>query len=452
MQLLSAPAAAAPPPRPSWRAPARVLMLDSRPMGAPYPMSTHFIHGNGMAVLDELGVGEPIRARTPVSRRGRFSYDHRVAYVPVPAGHDAYCARRSLVDPLLQQAAIDAGAVFRDHCRVSDLLWDGDRVTGVIAAGAEGPERLHSDIVIGADGRNSVVARKTGVETYLDEPAQRGAYWTYIPKPALWDQDDRYRDIDFCLEWIGDDLRYVFQCDDDLLIVIASPPAAVVQAWGQNGAARALDFLRVSPVTGPLVAAASDFSAFHCVMNLRFYYRRPVGPGFALVGDAGNFKDPVIGYGMSDAFCGGRALADAVLDGSEAAMQRYWRQRDVDTVPLYSEGLRLGRIDANNAFIRALWPRVARRPALAGRLGESIAKLCLPWDVFGMPDLLATLGSGLVRGNFAALPAFLEIGRRQGFWKAELERRQALLRNVSEETTNPHVTTTPPIPAHAGVE
>src|SRR5438876_9304234 len=45
------------------------------------------------------------------------------------------------------------------------------------------------------------------------------------------------------------------------------------------------------------------------------YYRKPSGPGWALVGDAGYLKDPISAYGISDAFRDAELLTAALDDG-----------------------------------------------------------------------------------------------------------------------------------------
>ncbi len=62
--------------------------------------------------------------------------------------------------------------------------------------------------------------------------------------------------------------------------------------------------------------------------------RRAVGPGWALVGDAGSFKDPLTAHGITDALRDAELLARAVVDGSPAAFAEYAATRDALTLPL----------------------------------------------------------------------------------------------------------------------
>ncbi|MGT2468387.1 NAD(P)/FAD-dependent oxidoreductase [Mesorhizobium atlanticum] len=59
------------------------------------------------------------------------------------------------------------------------------------------------------------------------------------------------------------------------------------------------------------------------------YIRQAYGPGWALVGDAGFFRDPITSHGISDALRDAETLARAILDGSEAAFAVWQQQRDM---------------------------------------------------------------------------------------------------------------------------
>ena len=80
------------------------------------------------------------------------------------------------------------------------------------------------------------------------------------------------------------------------------------------------------------------------------FFRTPVGKGWALVGDAGLHKDPTPGYGITDALRDAKALSRAMLDGREAALDVYWRERDVHSVPLYANAKAMGSLGYANPF------------------------------------------------------------------------------------------------------
>src|SRR5271155_601408 len=87
---------------------------------------------------------------------------------------------------------------------------------------------------------------------------------------------------------------------------------------------------------GPLVGTPGEGKLMGMLWS-RYFFREAAGPGFALVGDAGLHKDPTPGFGITDALRDARNLARAILAPGDvdAAVVRYWRQRDVDSIDLF---------------------------------------------------------------------------------------------------------------------
>lgn len=407
----------------------RTLVLDADALPSDMPMSTHYIQPPGMDVLDELGVGDAVRAVTPPSARVRVECEGTRFTFNLPRGRPAYCTRRITVDSLLQEAASRAGAELRDRHRVVELVRDGERVAGVVAETPSGRVALRAKLVVGADGRKSTIARLTGVEEYLRFEMTRAAYWNYFPMPAAWKSPSRAWDT--FIGWQGDGLRYVFQCDADLLLCLASPPGSEARSWGQDSRARTIDYLCASETVRPLVEENEPIGKGTGLLKATYFYRRPVGPGFALVGDAGSFKDFVTGHGMTDAFLGARRLAEAIVDGSERAFQRYWRVRDAETMPLYFEALRLGHVGFNDALNVALFEHAARDQALADRFGLVADRQISPFELLSNGRMLRIVAGAALRGRLEVLPAFLQTGKQLGVYQQEVARRAGLARQLS---------------------
>jgi 2-polyprenyl-6-methoxyphenol hydroxylase-like FAD-dependent oxidoreductase len=134
-----------------------VLVVDKDTLPGDQVLSTHTIHPPGMDVLDQLGVGDAVRARAPASRIARLA--KRGGWVDAPFRDDRaeYCPRRKRLDALLQDAARDAGADLRDRTRLIALTHDADRVTGVRVEHDGREEEIRARLVVGADGRRSTV-------------------------------------------------------------------------------------------------------------------------------------------------------------------------------------------------------------------------------------------------------------------------------------------------------
>jgi 2-polyprenyl-6-methoxyphenol hydroxylase-like FAD-dependent oxidoreductase len=89
------------------------------------------------------------------------------------------------------------------------------------------------------------------------------------------------------------------------------------------------------------------------------FFRTSSGPGWALVGDAGHHKDPVIARGIADAFRDADLVAAAVAEGwdsdLDAALTEYGRQRDQCAIPLSDANLGIARLDMPAAALGAAW-------------------------------------------------------------------------------------------------
>lgn len=407
------------------RAGMRVLLLDADKLHTGQPFSTHAIQAPGMALLDELGVGQRIRACTPAVRVTRFDIRGHAVDIPVAEDRAMYCPRRTTLDPLLQDAAIAAGAQLRASTRVTGLLREAGRVCGVQADHDGKSESYRAPWVIGADGRNSSVARMVGARDYIQHETERAGYWGYWPKPACWDNADPWRRFQTVIS-LDATARFAFECDGDLLILGALASRAEARSWGQDYQARMHAALRSSPLTAALVESEPVASVVG-LLKARFFIREAVGEGWALVGDAGLHKDPTPGHGITDALRDAASLAAALVDGRSAALERYWRQRDVHAVPLYFQALSMGRFDYCNPFNELLVDAVARDPRLLARMAEILDRRRSPLDLVSSARAFVWVLRALAQRRWDILPPFLAAGRDSGMIRRELAERESLL-------------------------
>ena len=387
------------------RAGMRVLALEADALHTDQPFSTHAIQALGLDRLDELGVGARIRAVTPAITVARVSVRDSHLDLHLPEARAMYCPRRSVLDPLLQDAALQSGAELRAGARVTRLLYDGERVCGVVAQhkGA-GTQEYRARWVVGADGRHSTVARLAGAPNYIEHTSERAGYWAYYQKPACWEGEDPWKQFHTAI-WLDDIARFAFQCDGELLIMGAFAPFEQAQAWRGDYPKALHDALMASPLTAAL-AEAGPVTAPIGLMKGKYFVRKPIGPGWALVGDAGLHKDPTPGYGITDALCDAKALARALVAGDSPALHTYWRERDEIAIPMYFQSLRLGHRKFVNAFNELFLERVHQDPALCARMVEVIERTRSPFDVVPNTRVLAWVAGALLRGRTDVVKGF----------------------------------------------
>jgi flavin-dependent dehydrogenase len=420
------------------RAGASVLLLDKDRLPSDQILSTHTIHPPGLDVLDEVGVGAAIRAVAPPTHIVRLRKNDAFVDIEFPPERAEYCPRRKRLDGLLQDAAASAGAQILDQTRVTSLLREGDRVVGVRAAAAGGQEHIfRASLVMGADGRHSTVARQVEAEEYLAYEAPRGMFWGYWNAPVFWRTDPAYPFGMYVANTDGH-IRIIFQTDHNQLLIGSLPPVDQAMAWRTDPDAALIADLASDSTTGPLIAGSAPDGRVRGILKERYFFRRAAGNGWALVGDAGHHKEFVIGDGITEALLQARSLAAAVAQGTDAALQRWWRARDVDALPYFFLGRDEGALGPPMELQQVVFSHVARAPSLQARMAATMEHKLSPLETFPVRQVLWwTLGAAL-RASLGVVPEFLAMGRRGSADNRELSLRRQLL--VEAEASEAHAT------------
>ncbi len=234
--------------------------------------------------------------------------------------------RRTVLDKLLVDAAIEAGAELREGVTVKDLLRDDGRVVGV--AGHDEAERKvqeQASVVIGADGTHSTIAKLADAAVYDERQGRGSGYYAYFSNFETDAVELAFNRGHFC---------GVFPTNDDQACVFAGKPDEQFSDFkGNVDGAHAEVVTTASPRLGELIRQAERQSRFFAFRTVPGFFRVPYGPGWALVGDAGYHKDPVTGHGITDAFRDAELLAEAVhsaLGGKDwdDVLGGYQRRRD----------------------------------------------------------------------------------------------------------------------------
>jgi flavin-dependent dehydrogenase len=409
------------------RAGASVLLLDRDPLGSDQILSTHTIHPPGIAVLDEVGVGEAVRSVAPPTRVVRLRKNDAFVDIEFPAGRAEYCPRRARLDGLLQDAAASAGVEILDRTRVTSLLRDGDRVVGAKAMTPAGQQRVfRAELVVGADGRHSTVARQVGAEEYLGYDAPRAMFWGYWNAPAFWETDPAYP-FGMYVANTGGYIRAIFQTDHNQLLIGSLPPVEQAMAWRRDPDAALVNDLASDPTTGPLIAGSAPDGPVRGTVKERYFFRRAAGSGWMLVGDAGHHKEFVIGDGITEALLQARSLALAIAEGTDAALHRWWRARDVEALPYFFLGRDEGALGPPMELQQVVFSHAARAPELRARIAATIEHRLSPDETFPVRRVLSWALGAALRGSLHVVPEFLAIARRGSANNRELWLRQRLL-------------------------
>lgn len=408
----------------------RVALVDAGKAHSDLVLSTHLVHTAGMRILDEVGVGAEVRSSSPAWRVWRFDMDGAVMDIPLPPGHEEYCPRRYFLDGLLQDAAQAAGAELFEQTRVNSLVEDAGRVTGVRALRQGGDVEIRAPLVVGADGRNSTVARLVSAKEYLGYNAPRGAYWAYWRAPEIWNTDA------YPFQGYGNargiSRRLIFETDKCQLLIATSPPVKDVRGWRGSHVDSYLTDLRSDSVIGPLIQDAHLDSDVRGTISERFFFRQAAGPGWALVGDAGHHKDFNIGDGITQALLDAKDLAEAIGEGSDQALRCYWRRRDVNAIGFYRLAEETGDERALPRLNRIVLGRLASKPQLVERFRQQFEHGIEPMDAIPLGHIMGSVLWGVSRGHFGLLREFLAQAKRVSSIKSELRSFQKSLAGAEQ--------------------
>ena len=326
------------------RAGMKVLLLDRTHPGQD-TLSTHALMRAAVVQLDRWGVlPRIVEAGTPPVTATTFHYADRAETVPLAA--PLYAPRRPVLDTALLTAALEAGVDARTGADVTDLERDrSGRVTGVrfrVRGPHGGEQRVRAALTVGADGLRSGVARAVGAPITWQGRRASACVYGYWPATAATAYEWFYR---------PGATAGIIPTNDGQVCVWAGVPAerfAVERAGGLDGVFA--DVLgEMEPEMAPVKAAAGigadRLGRLRGFPGQPAFLRRPYGPGWALVGDAGYFQDPLTAHGITDALRDAELLARAAVDGSPTSFARYETERDALARPLVEVAERIAAYD-----------------------------------------------------------------------------------------------------------
>lgn len=302
-----------------------VLLVDRDVRGAD-TLSTLALMRGGVLQLARWGLLDGIRAGdTPKIETTTFHYDGEPLEIRIKPrdGVDAlYAPRRTLLDPLLADAAAAAGADVAWRTRLRDLLRDArGRVTGAVVETGGIERSVRAGLVVGADGLHSMVAAKVGAEPYRVGPHASSVIFALVPGLDI---------SGYHWHYVRGASAGVIPTGGGDVLVFASATRERFMRDLRRDLDSAFHALlgEVAPALGAAVRVAGGRLPFRGFAGHNGYFRPAHGPGWALVGDAGYFKDPLTAHGITDALRDASLLAAAVESGTDTALVQYQAVRD----------------------------------------------------------------------------------------------------------------------------
>ena len=378
-------------------------------------LSTHFFQAQALASLERLGVTEKLQATgSPCVGMVNLRIEDLQFQAPLPQQPGDVgglrSVRRLVLDPILAEAAAQAGAEVRMGATVTGLVRDGGRVSGVHVKQDGAESTLQARLVVGADGRNSTVASSAGARKYNVVWNERFAYWSFFegaepgPDPA------------FVLHRWGERFVIAAPSDSGLYQVVVMPELGELPRYREDLEGSYIEHVHSCQPVAEALSGARRVGKIFGMLRWQGFFREASGAGWVLLGDAGHFKDPAAGQGIGDAFRQGEALVEPIVRGLEdsdraldEALVEWGRWRNDDAIGHYWLATDIGSAGKAPAAL----PEVGKRLLARGELAPLINLFShrgKPSQVLTPPRLAAAMGRVFARPGCDRRALLGEIG------------------------------------------
>lgn len=380
----------------------KVLLVDRMVFPSDMAFSNHFLHQAGAACMKRWGLLERLAATgCPPITEDYFDYGDFSLTGPVPPAdgvNTAFAPRRIVLDPLLATAAAESGVEMRDQFSVQELVWDNDRVTGVRGRHKNGIVTEKARIVIGADGMFSAVAKAVQAPVYRSSPPLEGswyAYWSGVPMRGwhLWLRPHR--------------VIFAYNTNHGLtLIGVAFPARELPEVRKNIEQHHRATIEQYAPELMERMSGGKRESHF-VGGAIPYHVRRPYGPGWALVGDAGYQKDPCTASGITDAFRSAEWLAEAIDAGFsgrqslEQSLADYEEKRNTSEMPYFELTTQLAALEPPPAEVAQLLFALRNNPEQRSRF-FGVLSHSVPVQEFFAPENVQSIMSGAAQRKLAS--------------------------------------------------
>jgi 2-polyprenyl-6-methoxyphenol hydroxylase-like FAD-dependent oxidoreductase len=323
------------------------------------------IHPSTLEVMHELGILEEFlqRPHNKVFQAAGQIGDELItladfSHLPTKCKFIAFMPQWDFLDFIADHGALYPAFNLKMRAEVDELIEEGNRVVGVRANTSEGPIEIRADLVVGADGRSSVVRERAGLEI-----EQLGA-----PIDVLWFRLSRLsRDPGQVLgRVVAGKIMVMLNRDSYWQCGYIIAKGALDKLRQRGLEAFRADILSLANFLGDRVGELRDWDEIKLltvkVDRLRQWYR----PGLLCIGDAAHAMSPVGGVGINlaiqDAVAAANVLARPLSQGwvSPGHLQKVqWRRilptRVTQWAQVQMQNRILGRVLGSSQTVAAPW-------------------------------------------------------------------------------------------------
>ena len=347
----------------------------------------------GSLMLKQWGLLDKVLATNPGAAH-QVSFDmgqviFNGTFPNVDGIDSVYSPRRTVLDKILVDAAVAAGAELREGFITEELLWENNQVVGVRGRTKDGASITEkASIVIGADGRHSFVAKAVDAPRYNEYPVLTCGYYSY------------WSDVDITggeMYRRGRRMLTAWPTNDHLTMIYVAWPIAEFAAFRADVEGNYQATIDMVPSLAERVRAGKRVERISGAGDIANFFRKPYGPGWALVGDAAFIKDPLSGSGISDAFRDAQLLANALesitIGRTPAnALASYEQKRNAAAKPYYALTIDAASMNPYSAEQITLLKALASDPALTKQFFGMLTGVVNPNILFNPQTLIQILG------------------------------------------------------------
>jgi flavin-dependent dehydrogenase len=296
-----------------------------------------------------------------------------------------------VLDSVLVDAAVEAGAELYDRTSVRSLRWSEGHACGVdIKPFSGASSHIDARIVIGADGRHSFIAAEARAEMYAYEPPLTFVYYSYWSGVPTLSPTYHVRPGRVILRW---------PTNDGLTCVYVGGRQSEFAEFRRDIEGNFMQSLEAIPGLREEITAGHHEERFRGASDLANFYRRSYGDGWALAGDAGHHKDPTTGLGMSDAFASAERLAAAVDDALvggrpwKESLRDYERSRDNATANGFRLTLSSAALNPLPDHLRRYYEAASGCPEAVTRIIGALGGMIPVSEAFSADRIASVIGS-----------------------------------------------------------
>jgi 2-polyprenyl-6-methoxyphenol hydroxylase-like FAD-dependent oxidoreductase len=375
----------------------KVLIVDQAHFPSDVRLSTHLLWHSGVDLLQKWGLLDALRASACPPLTDFYLDMGELVLHGIPPDSQtgaAFAPRRIVLDKLLLDAAVAAGAQLQEGLTLEDVVRDGEqRVTGIRGRLDDGqPFSAQARVVIGADGTHSRVARAVDAPSYNTHPKENGAHNTFsyfsgIPLKGV--------------EFYARPNRMVYAWathNGQALVGILRPGHEMRPPLAQAGDEFMAELDALTPELAQRVRAAQREDDWVTVA-VNTFCRQAAGPGWCLVGDAGLTMDPITAAGITNALRDADLLGDLLHQGLsgqrplDEALTDYEPRRNAVSVPLHQFAQDMARLAPPTEDAIKLFVALAGNQQQIDRYFGVFAQTVSPADFFSPSNLQAILGA-----------------------------------------------------------